>query len=72
MRGGSITVEGNADSWLGREMVGGEILVKGNEAYYAGGGYRGETCGMRGGEIVVEGNVRLLPRVLNWSGTYYY
>ena len=60
MRGGSITVEGNADSWVGREMVGGEILVKGNEAYYAG------------GEIVVEGNVRLLPRVLNWSGTYYY
>ncbi|RJS69189.1 formylmethanofuran dehydrogenase subunit C, partial [ANME-2 cluster archaeon] len=57
MSGGKITVEGNADSWVGREMTGGEILVKGNAAYYAGGGYRGETCGMRGGKLVIEGDV---------------
>ena len=57
MSGGSITVEGDADSWVGREMTGGEILVKGNAAYYAGGGYRGETCGMRGGKLTIEGDV---------------
>ncbi|HIE31815.1 MAG TPA: formylmethanofuran dehydrogenase subunit C [Methanosarcinales archaeon] len=56
MSGGTITVEGNADGWVGREMKGGEIVVKGNAAYYAGGGYRGETCGMTGGKLVIEGD----------------
>jgi formylmethanofuran dehydrogenase subunit C len=49
-------VTGNADSWAGREMKGGEIIIEGNAGYYLGAGYRGETCGMRGGKIVVSGN----------------
>jgi formylmethanofuran dehydrogenase subunit C len=41
---------------IGEAMTAGEILVKGNAAYYAGGGYRGETCGMRGGKLTIEGD----------------
>ena len=51
-----MSIAGNADDWLAREMRGGKVIVMGNAGNYLGGGYRGEKCGMRGGEIEVRGN----------------
>jgi len=56
MSGGLLSIAGNADDWLAREMRGGKVVVMGNTGNYLGGGYRGEKCGMRGGEIEVRGN----------------
>ncbi len=56
MRGGLLSIAGNADDWLAREILGGKIIVRGNAGNYAGAGYRGEKCGMRGGKIEVRGN----------------
>ena len=56
MKGGLLSIAGNADDWLAREMRGGKVIVMGNAGNYLGGGYRGEKCGMRGGEIEVRGN----------------
>jgi formylmethanofuran dehydrogenase subunit C len=56
MKGGLLSIAGNADDWLAREMRGGKVVVMGNAGNYLGGGYRGEKCGMRGGEIEVRGN----------------
>jgi formylmethanofuran dehydrogenase subunit C len=56
MLGGLLSIAGNADDWLAREMRGGKVVVMGNAGNYLGGGYRGEKCGMRGGEIEVRGS----------------
>jgi len=56
MEGGSIIVNGDADSWLGSMMRGGRIEIKGNAGDYTGAAYRGSTEGMSGGEIIIHGN----------------
>jgi formylmethanofuran dehydrogenase subunit C len=33
MRGWKIVINGDADSWLGCEMTGGEIILNGNASY---------------------------------------
>ncbi|MFO7968265.1 MAG: formylmethanofuran dehydrogenase subunit C [Archaeoglobaceae archaeon] len=56
MKGGKITVEGDADDWLGAEMDDGEIIVKGNVQNCLACHYWGNLEGMKGGKITVEGS----------------
>ncbi|MCX6697844.1 MAG: formylmethanofuran dehydrogenase subunit C [Methanoregula sp.] len=56
MSGGLIEIGGNADAWLGREMLDGSIICRGNAGHYCASGYRGEKHGMKGGRIEVMGN----------------
>jgi formylmethanofuran dehydrogenase subunit C len=56
MSAGTIEIDGNAAEWLGREMVGGTIVCRGDAGSYCGSGYRGEKRGMRGGTIEVMGS----------------
>lgn len=56
LRGGELTVDGDADDWLGAGMRGGLIRVRGRAGDHVGGGYPGSRAGMRGGTILVEGD----------------
>jgi formylmethanofuran dehydrogenase subunit C len=42
-------------------MTGGRIIVKGNAGHMVGAAYRGSAVGLRGGEIIVHGNVKNEP-----------
>ena len=55
MRGGAITIDGDADDWLGAEMRGGLIRVHGRAGHHVGGAYPGSRAGMRGGTLLVDG-----------------
>jgi formylmethanofuran dehydrogenase subunit C len=57
MAGGKITVNGNAAGWTGSSMKKGLIEIHGDASDYLATPYRGSTEGMRGGKIVVDGNV---------------
>ena len=57
MAGGKITVNGNAAGWTGSSMKKGLIEVHGDASDYLASPYRGSTDGMKGGMIVVDGNV---------------
>jgi formylmethanofuran dehydrogenase subunit C len=57
MVGGKITVNGNAAGWTGSSMRNGLIEIHGDASDYLASPYRGSTDGMRGGTIVVDGNV---------------
>jgi len=57
MTGGKITVNGNANGWTGSSMKNGLIEIHGDASDYLASPYRGSTEGMRGGKIVVDGNV---------------
>ncbi len=57
MAGGKITVNGNAEGWTGSSMNGGLLEIHGDASDYLASPYRGSTEGMRGGKIVVDGNV---------------
>jgi formylmethanofuran dehydrogenase subunit C len=55
IRGGSITIDGDADDWIGAEMRGGLIRVGGRAGHHAGAAYPGSRAGMRGGIVLVNG-----------------
>ena len=57
MTGGKITVNGDASGWTGSSMKKGLIEIHGNASDYLASPYRGSTNGMRGGKIIVDGNV---------------
>jgi formylmethanofuran dehydrogenase subunit C len=57
MAGGKITVNGNAAGWTGSSMKKGLIEIHGDASDYLASPYRGSSEGMRGGKIVVDGNV---------------
>ncbi len=57
MTGGKITVNGNASGWTGSSMKKGLIEIHGDASDYLASPYRGSTEGMRGGKIIVDGNV---------------
>ena len=57
MAGGKITVNGNAAGWTGSSMKKGLIEIHGDASDYLASPYRGSTDGMRGGTIIVDGNV---------------
>jgi formylmethanofuran dehydrogenase subunit C len=57
MAGGKITVNGNASGWTGSSMKKGLIEIHGDASDYLASPYRGSTNGMRGGKIVVDGDV---------------
>jgi formylmethanofuran dehydrogenase subunit C len=57
MAGGKITVNGNAAGWTGSSMKKGLIEIHGDASDYLASPYRGSTEGMRGGTIIVDGNV---------------
>jgi len=57
MAGGKITVNGNASGWTGSSMKKGLIEIHGDAGDYLASPYRGSTDGMRGGTIIVDGNV---------------
>ena len=57
MAGGKITVNGNASGWTGSSMKKGLIEIHGDASDYLASPYRGSSEGMRGGKIVVDGNV---------------
>lgn len=56
MKGGRIRVKGDADAFCAIQMEGGDILFEGNVFDYLGASYRGDWRGMKGGNIVVNGN----------------
>ncbi len=57
MAGGKITINGNASGWTGSSMKKGLIEIHGDASDYLASPYRGSTDGMRGGTIIVDGNV---------------
>lgn len=57
MAGGKITLNGNASGWTGSSMKKGLIEIHGDASDYLASPYRGSTEGMRGGKIIVDGNV---------------
>ena len=56
MKGGRIRVKGDADAFCAIQMEGGDILFEGNVFDYCGASYRGDWRGMKGGNIVINGN----------------
>jgi formylmethanofuran dehydrogenase subunit C len=57
MKGGKITVKGNALGWTGAEMKGGIIEIFGNGGDYLASPFRASEAGMKGGLIIVHGDV---------------
>jgi formylmethanofuran dehydrogenase subunit C len=57
MKGGKITVKGDALGWTGAEMKGGTIEIFGNGGDYLASPFRAADAGMKGGLIIVHGNV---------------
>jgi formylmethanofuran dehydrogenase subunit C len=56
MSGGIIEVRGNAGDWAGAEMRGGRIHIHGSAGDRTGCAYPGGRRGMRGGELLIEGD----------------
>jgi formylmethanofuran dehydrogenase subunit C len=56
MENGTILVEGNLPDWCCCNMQGGLVMVKGDAGNMLAAALPGETRGMRGGVVVVEGN----------------
>jgi formylmethanofuran dehydrogenase subunit C len=56
MTGGEICVAGDVGDWLGAEMHGGRIHVRGRAGHLVGAAYRGSARGMTRGEILVDGD----------------
>src|SRR5207249_7130718 len=52
---GAIEVTGSASDWVGGEMSGGSIHIRGNAGGQVGAAYRGSVSGMSGGTILIEG-----------------
>lgn len=63
MAGGSMTIEGDAGDWLAAEMTGGMVHVGGSAGGCAAGALPGSSHGMRGGLVVVNGDVGELAGV---------
>jgi formylmethanofuran dehydrogenase subunit C len=57
MKGGKITVKGDALGWTGAEMKGGVIEIFGNGGDYLASPFRCADVGMKGGLIMVHGDV---------------
>jgi formylmethanofuran dehydrogenase subunit C len=57
MAGGRLRIAGDAGPWAGSGMTDGEIEIVGSAGDRLGGPLAGEMSGMRGGVIVVRGNV---------------
>jgi formylmethanofuran dehydrogenase subunit C len=57
MAGGKITVNGSVGGWSGNDMKAGLIEVHGDGGDYLASPYRGTSTGMKGGMIVIDGNV---------------
>ncbi len=57
MKGGKITVKGDALGWTGAEMKGGTIEIFGNGGDYLASPFRAADVGMKGGLIIVHGDV---------------
>lgn len=60
MTGGRFEVSGDAGDWLAAEMAGGLVWVAGNAGDNVGGGLPGSDHGLRGGLVVVAGDVGCL------------
>jgi formylmethanofuran dehydrogenase subunit C len=69
MAGGKITVQGDAAGWAGSDMKKGLIEIMGNAGAYLASPYRGSSTGMRGGKIIVHGNVGSDAAVFMKGGT---
>jgi formylmethanofuran dehydrogenase subunit C len=69
MAGGKITVQGDAAGWAGSDMKKGLIEIMGNAGAYLASPYRGSSTGMRGGKIIVHGNVGTDVAVFMKGGT---
>jgi formylmethanofuran dehydrogenase subunit C len=57
MAGGKITINGNVGGWTGSEMKKGTIEIHGDGGDYLASPSRGNDAGMKGGLIIVDGNV---------------
>ncbi|MBM4022206.1 MAG: formylmethanofuran dehydrogenase subunit C [Planctomycetes bacterium] len=57
MTGGRLEVAGDAGDWLAAEMAGGQVLVAGRAGDNVGAALPGSDHGMRGGLVVVAGDV---------------
>jgi formylmethanofuran dehydrogenase subunit C len=57
MRGGRLIIKGNAGHWAASGMRNGYVEITGAAADRLGGPLAGETAGMRGGLVVVRGDV---------------
>jgi formylmethanofuran dehydrogenase subunit C len=60
MTGGRLDIAGNASDWLAAEMAGGAIVVHGSAGDNVGGALPGSDHGLRGGTVIVRGDVGLL------------
>jgi formylmethanofuran dehydrogenase subunit C len=57
MSGGRLIIKGNVGPWAASGMVGGHIEILGSTGDRLGGPLAGEMAGMRGGIVIVRGNV---------------
>lgn len=57
MQGGRLAIAGNAGPWAASGMTDGRLMISGHAGDRLGGPLAGETVGMRGGVILVRGNV---------------
>jgi formylmethanofuran dehydrogenase subunit C len=57
MAGGKIIVYGDVGQWAGSDLKKGTIEIHGNAGDYLASPYRGSSTGMKGGLIIVDGNV---------------
>ena len=60
MAGGTLTVDGSAGDWLAAAMTGGRVLVEGHAGDNVAAGLPGSDSGVRGGLIVINGDVGCL------------
>jgi len=60
MAGGTLTITGHAGDWLAAEMTGGSLRVGGRAGDNVAGALPGSIAGMRGGVVVVAGDVGCL------------
>lgn len=60
MSGGRLAVSGSAGDWLAAGMTGGEVLVEGDAGDNAAAALPGDEYGVRGGLIVINGDVGCL------------
>jgi formylmethanofuran dehydrogenase subunit C len=57
MIGGRLDVAGDAGDWLAVEMTGGQVVVTGSAGDNAAGALPGSHHGLRGGTVIVQGDV---------------
>jgi formylmethanofuran dehydrogenase subunit C len=57
MQGGRLAIAGNAGPWAASGMTDGRLMISGHAGDRLGGPLAGETVGMRGGVVLVRGNV---------------